>query len=384
MENAIGLFSKNRMLQVAVLLFFILTGWWAFTKPLVMGTMVIYKHIWGAVYVLMSIFGGTCSLLISNKWGGRKSLIGKVFLLLSISLFLQVLGQVLYTYYTLFENNEMPYPSLGDIGYFGSVVVYIYAAFLLARYIGISISIKLFFNRVFVVLIPLGMFALSYYTFLYGYDFTQSDPLKTFLDFGYPMGQAIYVSIALLILFLSQKTFGGLLKKPVLFLVFALVVQYVADSFFLYEAMNGTWYVGGVGDYLYLVAYFVMTFMIVYLNDALEKIKIESSRIPEKSNVERESTEEEILNQILVEVIKRQVKIMGAIAWSEVRKVPDILVHDESNFKVTIAGDPKNTVDKLVRRYKKVFGDLAVAVSKSAVYNLLRALPPDKVPEILK
>lgn len=384
MEKTLGLFSKNRMLQIAILLFSILTISWLFTKPLESGVMVVAKYSWSTAYALMSFFGAFCSFFISKKWGGINSIVGKILLSFAIGLFLQAFGQTVYSYYAWMYHLEAPYPSIGDIGYFGSIFLYIYGSFLLAKHIGINVSARSFFSKLATVLIPVVMVSISYYAFLGEYQFHEFNLLKISLDFGYPIGQAIYVSFALLILILSHKSYNGVLRKPVLFLVLALILQYIADSYFIFTANNGTWYLGGVGDYLYLLAYFVLTITIIFLSSTLERVETENSSANAATADKVNSTDEQILNQILVEVIKRQVSIMGAMAWVEVRKIPDILVHDEANFKLTIAGDPKNTVDKLVRRYKKVFGDLAVVVSKSAVYGLLRELHPDKTPDILK
>jgi hypothetical protein len=79
-----------------------------------------------------------------------------------------------------------------------------------------------------------------------------------FLDFGYPLGQAIYVSLALLTYLLSTKTLGGIMKNKVLLILFALAVQYAADYNFLYQAYAETWSVSGYGDVIYLFAYFLM------------------------------------------------------------------------------------------------------------------------------
>ena len=47
-------------------------------------------------------------------------------------------------------------------------------------------------------------------------------------------------------------------------------------------------------------------------------------------------------------------------------------------------GDPKKAIDQLVYNYKNLFGDLAVEVSKNAVYYLVAELPKDQVPDSLK
>ena len=41
--------------------------------------------------------------------------------------------------------------------------------------------------------------------------------------------------------------------------------QYLADYNFLFQNSRGTWYNGGYGDYLYLLAYFLMSIGIIQL-----------------------------------------------------------------------------------------------------------------------
>ena len=89
-----------------------------------------------------------------------------------------------------------------------------------------------------------------------------------FLDFGYPLGQALYVSLALLTYLLSTKTLGGIMKNKVLLILFALAVQYAADYNFLSQAYAETWRNGGYGDAIYLLAYFLMALGLIQLKQS--------------------------------------------------------------------------------------------------------------------
>ena len=373
------------MLQVALSLFVFLTLWWLFIKPLSGGVLVSFKHFWSSVYVAMPLLGGIYGFVISKAFGGRKSVLGKMILAFSLGLFLQAFGQIIYTYYLWSLQIEAPYPSLGDMGYFGSIFAYIYGIFILARYIGVTISFRSFLNKIPTIVIPFIMLTFSYFTFLKGYKFDFSNFLKIFLDFGYPIFQAFYVSLALLVLFFSKKSLGGVLRKPVLLLVFALIIQYISDSYFIYTANNGTWYLGGIGDYFYLVSYFAMTLVIIYIGDTFEKIRLESSKIKTAySETDADNDLEKLFNQILTEIIKRQVRIAGPLGWQEVRKVASVSIINEESVVVSMVGDPKKTIDELIYRYKNFFGDIAVKVSKNAAYHLIMKLPPEEVPDSLR
>lgn len=384
MEDVKNTFVRNRLLTIVTLLFVVITGWWLTVNPLVADALVDKKNIWSSSYEFISIFGGICGLFITKHWGGRKSILGRAVLAFSIGLFLQSFGQVVYNFYTLVEKIQAPYPSLGDIGYFGSIFAYLYGVICLARYTGVNISFKSLANKILVFIIPIGLLALSYFTFLKDYQFDWTNPVKVFLDFGYPLGQAFYVSIALLVLILSRKFLGGILKKPVLLLVFALVIQYVSDSNFLFQANNGNWYAGSIGDFLYAVSYFAMTVAIIYIGNTFQQIRSESLSSPAVKPESDGSDTQKLFNQILTEIIKRQVRVAGQLAWQEVKKVQGIAIANEASVSVSITGDPKTTIDQLLSNYRSLFGDIAVEVSKNAVYYLVAELPIDQVPTSLK
>lgn len=251
---------KNRLLTpVAALVFLVFFIFWAVIAVKGLQGEHNIAETFSALYGLMALYGGVIGLSISKKWGGFRSLIGRSVMFISLGLLAQEVGQLTYSGYTYLAHVEIPYPSLGDIGYFGSVLLYIAAALSLIKALSTKSTRKLGLNRVWIALIPLALLSISYYTFLRGYQADFSHPLTVFLDFGYPLGQAFYISLGLLALALSFRYLGGIMKPVILFLIFALVLQYAADFTFLYQNNRGTWQTAGFNELMYLVAYFVMT-----------------------------------------------------------------------------------------------------------------------------
>jgi hypothetical protein len=144
---------------------------------------------------------------------------------------------------------------------------------MLARVSGVKISLRAFRNQIQAVVIPLAMLALSYHFFLQRYVFDWSQPLKIFLDFGYPLGQALYVSIAILAFLLSRKVLGGMMRFPILAFIFALIAQYLSDFTFLMQAQNSSFYAGGINDLMYSTSYTLMAFALFYIAIIHTKIK---------------------------------------------------------------------------------------------------------------
>jgi hypothetical protein len=250
---------KHKLFWLACLLFVFFTLWWIRVHFVLhaVGSDAPANKRFTVSYGVIALYGGVIGLLASKKWGGAKSLLGRTILLFSIGLLLQEVGQLFYTYYIYFKHTEVPYPSLGDIGYFGSVLCYIGGTILLTKTSGVKFSLHNYYNRLILLALPIAMLVVSYMMFLKDYQYTNA--LTAFLDFGYPLGQAIYISIAILAYLLSIKLLGGVVRKAILFIIFALVVQYVADSTFLYQVQKGTWYAGGWNDYIYVLSYFVMS-----------------------------------------------------------------------------------------------------------------------------
>lgn len=255
---------KDWSARTALVLMFSLTFWWAILQSF-FPDAILAKMIWGASYQSMALLGGLWGLKIAFDWGGEKSVVGRLLIAFGFGLLLQTFGQSVFSVYNLFLQYEIPYPSLADVGFFGSIAFYIYGAVMLASASGVRFSLKTLRSRPCVVAIPVIMILVPYFLFLQGYDFKNAGIIQSVLDFGYPIGQAIYVSAALLTYLLTLKTLGGVMKHRVLFILLALVVQYLADFNFLYQASAGNWGVSGYGDLIYLVAYFFMTLGIIQM-----------------------------------------------------------------------------------------------------------------------
>lgn len=269
--------SKKPFLELksTVFVFIVLSVlmiWWIIVN--LFSASEIQKLTWAASYQIVAIVGGLFGLFICQAWGSFRSVMGRSILAFSLGLLFQVFGQSAFSFYNLVLQIEIPYPSIADVGFFGSIPFYIYGIMLIAKASGLSVTLKSFRNKAQAVLIPLIMVIISYLLFLKNYEFDWSEPLKVFLDFGYPMGQAIYISIALLTFLLSKNVLGGIMRPRILFLLLALLIQYVADFNFLYQVIQETWENGSYGDLLYLIAYASLTLGLLMCTPKLVKSKV--------------------------------------------------------------------------------------------------------------
>lgn len=265
-------YSIRRSWNVKALLLFVavMSAWWGsiYFRGLTEGTE---NNAFTLIYALVPLWGGIVGLVTAKKWGGMKSVLGRSLIMFSLGLLGQFLGQALYSYYIYVLGIDDPYPSIGDAGFFSTGFFYVYGLILLAKAVGVRFSLQSIGKRIQAFIIPLIILAVSYELFLSGYSFESSSFISIVLDFGYPIVNAVYVSIAILIFLLSRKTLGGIMRGPLLILIVALVLEYVADSMFDYQVNNDLWYVGGTNDYTYLLAYGLMTFSLIHIGSAFRK-----------------------------------------------------------------------------------------------------------------
>ena len=266
---------KSRALQILSFLFIFFLLWRIilFLVPISPdGGFNIWSFAWGASYQLIALCGAIVGFIAAKSWGGWKSMFGKAILAFSFGLLLQSLGQIVASYY-VYKIGDIPYPALDDIGFFGSVLCYIYGIWVLAKVSGIRFSRIRLSKKIQAIAIPLIMLILSFFIFLRGYEFDWTQKIRIFLDFGYPLGQALYIAIAILVYILSKKALGGIMRKPIMFIIIALVAQYLCDFTFLYQATNKLYIPEGVNDFMYFISYFLMSLSLTQLGIVFNKIR---------------------------------------------------------------------------------------------------------------
>lgn len=234
-------------------------------------------EVLAAVYGIMALFGGIIGLYVGSRWGGFSSLLGKALGFFSLGLLAQEFGQLSYSYYSIALGIDVPYPSIGDLGFFGSIPLYALGAYYLIKICLAWVGNKNGKERKRVnglaFVVPVAMLAVTYLFLLRGYEPDWENIPGTFLDFGYPLFQAVYVSLALVAFYYTKRMINGIMHKKVVFLLVALIVQYFADFLFLYKAHRDLYTTAGITDFTYLVAYFLMSLAIINLNSVFEQVK---------------------------------------------------------------------------------------------------------------
>lgn len=260
-----SIFNK-KLFYILLIFYFILLGWWI--RIYLSGlTDTSENYLFGFVYSFIALVGGIYGLRVSKRWGGYKSLVGRGIMFFSLGLIGEWFGQTTWSYYNIIARVEVPYPSIADIGYFSIIPFYALGMYSFLKAAGGRITLKTIKGKVLAFLLPLVMVGISYILFLKEVSIDFSQPLRTFLDLGYPLGEAITISIALLTYSLSKGVLGGIMKSRVLYLVFALFVQYITDYLFLHKAAAGTYYNAGPVDMMYATSFLIMAIGLISLSE---------------------------------------------------------------------------------------------------------------------
>lgn len=214
------------------------------------------------------LLAGCFGFRIAQGWGGMKSLLGKAILALSAGLVLWSLGNFTWAYYNLVQHVAAPYPSLADVGYGSGVLFWILSTIYIGRAVGVPLLIKKSPKLKWIAAtFALISIVLSYYlliTVARGGDlgFQTTDLLKVFFDLYYPLTDVCSLLIILSVVIVSGRYIGGLLRQPVLLILFGVLASYIFDLTFSYATTKETYSNGQFTDVFLLVGTVALSFSI--------------------------------------------------------------------------------------------------------------------------
>lgn len=221
---------------------------------------LIYSFSNGFLATVIGVMG----LLISRSWGGTKSAVGRAVLFISLGTTSWGLGTLIWSFYNFVLHQDVPYPSLADVGYSLAVPLWMIGVFYLSKATGVKFSLRKLRGRVLVIILPIIAAIFSYY-FLFVIARGSSIEikgglLKIFLDFYYPIGDWIILTVAFLIFGLSLHYLGGRFRWPVMIILLGFVFMFISDFLFSYTTTVGSYFNGHLVDLLFTVAIFVISF----------------------------------------------------------------------------------------------------------------------------
>lgn len=223
----------------------------------------LWQGYFSDTYGIIALFGGIFGVSLAKSWGYFKSHVGTSITLLSLGLLAQFLGQLSYSILFYAYGIENAYPAFGEAFFVVSVPLYIVGSYYIAKAAGFHTSLESQRNRIIALITPIVVLIFSYVFFLRTYDFNSNPLLNTIIEIYYPLGQSLFLSMSLVALITTRKYLGGVMRRPVLFVLLALVFQYLADSMFIYETLHEIWGAGSLSALMFVISYSLMSLALV-------------------------------------------------------------------------------------------------------------------------
>ena len=251
----------NKLAWLMIGLYPVMFFWWLsiFYRGLIDGTE---NYLYGAAIGLLAAVGGIIGILLSNRWGGLKSYVGKSVIFLSVGLLTWACGTLIFAYYNLFLDVAVPYPSLADAAYIVSWPLWAIGIIYLSSATGLKYQLKKIGGKIFLFLIAIITISLSYYLLFNvargGIIDHSGGNLKLFFDLVYPIGDIVILTLTAIVYSLSFKYLGGFFKFPIIVIMFGFIFNYLADFSFSYTTTKGTFHVAGWVDLLFTTTMFVL------------------------------------------------------------------------------------------------------------------------------
>lgn len=247
----------NSISKFLLVSYLFLLAWWCFIQYL--GTKDSPINYWFAfAYGIPPILGGFFGIITSKKWGLFKSALGRAIFFLSLGLITWGVGEMIWSFYTLALNVEVPYPSLADVAFIVSWPFWTVGLISLSKATGVGLSLRQWWGKLIAFVVPAVVIVASYYL-LYvvargGSIELSEDYIKLFFDLVYPIWDVVLLTVVMLIFFLSVRYLGGRFVFPIMLIIVGFIANYFADMGLSYLSTIGEYYNGGFPDLMFATA----------------------------------------------------------------------------------------------------------------------------------
>ena len=196
--------------------------------------------------VIMAVIIG----LERARFFGFRSALGKALLFISLASLAWGLGTLVMLYHDVVLQVETPpYPYLVDIFYLAAFPLAFYGLYMLLKNIT-KIGFKVAANLAALPVILLLLYILIQDRFAQG-----TSLLGQPLSIAYPIGDAIILSFALVILGMIRDS---KLSRPIGIICISFIIKIIADLGFIATVSMGTYYVGNWTEMLHAVRFMVL------------------------------------------------------------------------------------------------------------------------------
>ena len=170
------------------------------------------------------------------------------------------IGNLIWFYYNI-SGVETPYPSLADVGYLGMIPFAAAGLFIMLRGVKTDVDSRTLLK---LAVLPGIVFAMVYIFFIQSKLAENTSTLLMALNIAYPVGDMIFLSLALMILSVVK---GSKFSKPIAIICAGFIIEAFADFSFSWTATAGTYAVGGWVDILFVLAFSVIGIGMHYIKN---------------------------------------------------------------------------------------------------------------------
>lgn len=235
------------------------------------------NYLFGFFFSFIPLFGGMFGLVNFHNWGSFSSVMGKSVLFISLGLITWGIGQVIFSFYNIFLDVEVPYPSLADVSFVLSWPLWGIGVYYLSRATGARFGLRSTGGKWLFLTIPVATIALSYYFLIViarGGVLTDPDGFwGLFFDLAYPFGSVVLITLVALVYSLSIGFLGGKFRIAIYLILIGFVLNYIADFSFSYTTTIETFYSANWVDLLFSSAMFLLSLGVTLLDPRKQVVK---------------------------------------------------------------------------------------------------------------
>jgi hypothetical protein len=236
------------------------------------------NNLWQVGMAISAFIFGLLGLITAKQWGWFKSNVGRAVFFISLGLLFWSIGQAYWTYFLFADpSDEVPQSYAMDIILFSVIPIWTYGVISLSKATGAKYGLKAAGSKLIAVFLVAFLSIFSYITLVMiardGVLFSEDKSTwQSLFDLVFPIGDAVLLSLSVLIFVYSWHYLGGRFKKSILLILTSFVALFLADFGFSFTDGNGTYYNGNIVDLMFIVMVALMGLGLAHLDPRTTKI----------------------------------------------------------------------------------------------------------------
>jgi hypothetical protein len=346
-----------------------------------------FGHVWhpyyfNLVYAVLGIPPAVWMARHATRRFGVHSDLGRTVVLLAAAFTGWATGNTIWFYYNTCaewgqlgcdRELQVPYPSWADLAYTSWHVCMLLAMASLARAIGIRVGDVARLWWAFVVVLAVTCW-LSLPVVGLGWIINTEFTLgETVFSLGYMLGHVLVLSAAGLLATRASRVLGGVLFAPMMVLLCAAALMYVAEFAFFRTLANDTFRNAQPVEGLYAIVMLLVPIAIYGFATVRMPVGATSA-----------SSDGSGVTQLATSVVTAHARVLGPVAFELASRVEGVVV-DAQLGQVDVTADvPTRAISDLLVSFEQVSGAFGAEISRLAAAPVLLEHPELDVPGSLR